>query len=174
VANAYAAVLNALSRQHDQASAAAGSLRLYLNMTRRLGTLTSIAVLVAAFCQAVVFTMTSVIRRVREFGTLKAIGWRSSRIAAQVIAEAAVTGIIGGAAGVVLGYAGAALIDLAAPRLSAPAGSGIVSAAVSAPITIGVPMLAVAAAVAGGVLAGALGGWRAARLRPAAALARPD
>jgi len=35
---------------------------------------------------------------VREFGTLKAFGWRSSRIAGQVMAESAVTGIIGGAA----------------------------------------------------------------------------
>ena len=77
-------------------------------------------------------------------------------------------------AGAVLGYAGAALIDLAAPRLSAPTGSRIVSAAVSAPVTIGMLMLAVAIAVAGGVLAGALGGWRAARLRPTAAMARPD
>jgi hypothetical protein len=33
VADAYAAVLHTLSQQHDQASAATGSLRLYLNMT---------------------------------------------------------------------------------------------------------------------------------------------
>jgi FtsX-like permease family len=164
--NAYAAVLHTLSHQHDQASAATGSLRLYLNMTRRLGTVTSIAVLIAASGQTAVFTVTAVSRRVPEFGTLKALGWRGSRIAGQVMAESAVTGVIGGAAGAVLGYAGAALIDLAAPRLSAPAGSRIVSAAVSAPVTIGVLMLAVAISVAGGILAGALGGWRAARLPP--------
>jgi putative ABC transport system permease protein len=174
VTNAYAAVLHTLSQQHDQASAATGSLRLYLNMTRSLSKVAAIAVLIAAFGQAAVFTMAAVNRRVPEFGTLKALGWRSSRIAGQVMAESAVTGVIGGAAGAVLGYAGAALIDLAAPRLSAPAGSRIVSAAVSAPVTIGVLMLTVAIAVAGRVLAGALGGWRAARLRPTAAMARPD
>jgi putative ABC transport system permease protein len=174
VANAYAAVLHALSRHPDQATAAARSLRLYLNLTRLLGNVVSIAVLVAAFGQAVVFTMTAVIRRVPELGTLKALGWGRRRLAGQVVAEPAVIGVAGGAAGAVFGYAGAALIDLAAPTLSAPAGSRAVSAAVSAPVTIRVLLLAIAIAVAAGVLAGALGGWRAARLRPTAAMARPD
>jgi hypothetical protein len=35
-------------------------------------------------------------------------------------------------------------------------------------------VLAVALAIGGGLLAGALGGWRAARLRPAAALSRVE
>jgi putative ABC transport system permease protein len=174
VANAYAAVLRALSEQHDQASAAAGPLRLYLNLTRNLGTVVSIAALIAAFGQAVVFTMMAVIRRVREFGTLRALGWRSSRIAAQVMAESTVIGVIGAAVGAAVGYAGAALIDVAALKLSAPTGPRVVSAIVSAPVTIDVLMLAVAITVAGGILAGALGGLRAARLRPTAAIARPD
>jgi len=42
----------------------------------------------------------------------------------------------------------------------------------SASVTIGVIALAVLLAVAGGLLAGSFGGWRAARLRPAAALTR--
>jgi ABC-type antimicrobial peptide transport system permease subunit len=174
VTGAYATVLHALSGQHDQASAAARSLRLYLNLTRFLGTVVPVAVLIAASGQAVVFTMIAVTRRVREFGTLKALGWRSSRIAGQVMAESAVTGVIGAMAGIALGYTGAALIDVAAPSLSAPAGSRIVSAAVSAPVTIGVAMLAVAVTVVGGVLAGTLGGWRVGQLRPAAAMTRPD
>jgi putative ABC transport system permease protein len=165
VANAYAAVLHVLSQQHDQASRVTGSLRLYLNLARDLGTVVSIAVLIAAFGQAAVFTMMAVIRRTREFGTLKALGWRSDRIAGQVMAESAVVGVIGGAAGTALGYAGAALIDMAAPKLSTLAGPRIVSATVSAHVTIDVLMLAVAISVAGGVLAGALGGWRAARPR---------
>ena len=174
VANAYAAVLHALSRQHDQASAGARSLRLYLSLTRDLGTVVSIAALITASGQAVVFTMIAVTRRTPELGTLKALGWRGSRIAGQVMAESAVAGTAGGVTGAALGYAGAALIDAAAPKLSAPAGPRIVSATVSAPVTIDVLMLAIAIAVAGGLLAGALGGWRAARLRPTAALARPD
>ena len=42
----------------------------------------------------------------------------------------------------------------------------------TAPVTLGVIGVAVLLAVAGGLLAGTFGGWRAARLRPAAALAR--
>ena len=39
-----------------------------------------------------------------------------------------------------------------------------------APVTISVVLLAVGLAVVGGLLAGAAGGWRASRLRPAEAL----
>jgi putative ABC transport system permease protein len=42
----------------------------------------------------------------------------------------------------------------------------------SAPVTVSVIGLAVLLALAGGLIAGSFGGWRAARLRPAAALAR--
>jgi putative ABC transport system permease protein len=42
----------------------------------------------------------------------------------------------------------------------------------TAPVTIGIIVLAVVLAIAGGVIAGSFGGWRAARLRPAAALAK--
>jgi ABC-type antimicrobial peptide transport system permease subunit len=42
----------------------------------------------------------------------------------------------------------------------------------TAPVTIGVIAAAVVLAIAAGLIAGAFGGWRAARLRPAAALAR--
>jgi len=174
VTDAYDVVLHALAQRPGQASAAAGSLRLYLNLTRGLGTVTSIAAIIAAFGQAIVFTMTAVLRRVREFGTLRALGWRSRRIAGQVMAESAVIGIAGGTAGTALGYAGAALIDVIAPRLSAPAGSRVVSAAVHAPVTLGVLTIAVVIAIGGGVLAGALGGWWTGRLRPTAVMTRPD
>jgi ABC-type lipoprotein release transport system permease subunit len=44
----------------------------------------------------------------------------------------------------------------------------------SAPVTIGAVVLAVVLAIAGGLIAGTFGGWRAARLRPAAALSRVE
>ncbi|HEY9244286.1 MAG TPA: hypothetical protein VIP48_20025, partial [Streptosporangiaceae bacterium] len=44
----------------------------------------------------------------------------------------------------------------------------------TAPVTIGAVILAVVLAVAGGLIAGSFGGWRAARLRPAAALSRVE
>ena len=44
----------------------------------------------------------------------------------------------------------------------------------TAPVTISAIVLAVLLALAGGLIAGAFGGWRAARLRPAAALAKVE
>ena len=51
-------------------------------------------------------------------------------------------------------------------------GHTTIAVPMSASVTIGAIALAVVLAVAGGLLAGSFGGWRAARLRPAAALAR--
>ena len=151
---------------------------------------------------ASLLTMAAVARRVPEFGTLKALGWRGSRIVTQVLGESVTTGIIGGLAGVGLGFAGVAIIDKLAPKLSAtvPSASGAlgtpqtvtgpggtsggtliggpaashttVAVPMSASVTIGAIALAVLLAIAGGLLAGSFGGWRAARLRPAAALAK--
>src|SRR5258708_22099576 len=60
----------------------------------------AIAVLIAAFAMASLLTMAAVSRRVREFGTLKALGWRSRRIVGQVMGETLVIGVVGGAAGI--------------------------------------------------------------------------
>ena len=49
-----------------------------------------------------------------------------------------------------------------------------VSVTLTAPVTVTVIVAAVVLAVAGGLIAGSFGGWRAARLRPAAALARVE
>jgi putative ABC transport system permease protein len=179
----------------DLAGQVTGSLSSASSLASNLGKWLSIAVLIVAFGMASLLTMAAVTRRVREFGTLKALGWRSRRIVGQVLGESVVIGVAGGAAGVGLGYLGAALIRELAPPLSAtvgtpPAagtGSGAaasllkglnstaahtISVTLTAPVAAHMIALAVALAVAGGLLAGLLGGWRAARLRPAAALAR--
>jgi ABC-type lipoprotein release transport system permease subunit len=49
-----------------------------------------------------------------------------------------------------------------------------VTVRLAAPISLNLVLLAVGLALAGGLLAGALGGWRASRLRPADALRRVD
>ena len=193
------------------ASEVTGSLSSAASLANNLGKWLAIAVLVAAFLLASLLTMAAVARRVREFGTLKALGWRSRRIIGQVMGESIAIGIIGGAAGVVLGIAGASLVARLAPPLSASVGQttgsatpggartfggppaapggaagggpgGFARAAanathtvavhLSAPVTIGAVVLAVVLAIAGGLIAGSFGGWRAARLRPAAALSR--
>ena len=92
--------------------------------------------------------------------------------------ESVVVGLLGAAAGVALGYAGAAIINAIAPKLTAtltlPTGQHIATpAGVSNPPsshTVSVPMVAsvsadlllaaVLLAVAGGLLAGTFGSWR--------------
>jgi ABC-type antimicrobial peptide transport system permease subunit len=187
-----------ITDQNNLASQVSGSLSSASGLANNLGKWLSVAVLIAAFLLASLLTMAAVARRVREFGTLKALGWRSLRIVGQVMGESVAIGIIGGIVGVGLGYGGAALIDKLAPKLSAtvgssaasPAGSGgggigsklkaladtthTVSVSLTAPVTVDVILLAVVLAVAGGLIAGVFGSWRAARLRPAAALARVE
>jgi putative ABC transport system permease protein len=162
-----------------------------------LGRWLSVLVLIAAFVVAILLTMAAVTRRAREFGILKAIGWRSRRVITQVLGESAVMGIAGAAGGIGLGYAGTAIIAAIAPKLSASVplndGAGVAQTAqvgpgalsggfgptahvVSVPlhpsVSAGVIVLAVILAVAGGLLAGGVGSWRIAGLRPADALAR--
>jgi putative ABC transport system permease protein len=184
----------------DLASEITGSAASAAKLAGALGKWLAVLVLIAAFAVASLLTMAAVARRVPEFGTLKALGWRSSRIVSQVLGESVGTGIAGGLAGVGLGFAGVAIIDKIAPKLSATvpsagggsglqtqvAGPGGPGAAVASPaashatiavpmsasVTVGAIVLAVLLAIAGGLLAGSFGGWRAARLRPAAALAR--
>jgi putative ABC transport system permease protein len=186
----------------DLASEITGSAASAAKLAGALGTWLAVLVLIAAFAVASLLTMAAVARRVPEFGTLKALGWRSGRIVTQVLGESLTTGILGGLAGVGLGFAGVAIIDKIAPKLSAiiPSASGAfgtpqtvtgpggvasgaliggpatghttVAVPMSASVTIGAIALAVVLAIAGGLLAGSFGGWRAARLRPAAALAR--
>jgi putative ABC transport system permease protein len=59
-------------------------------------------------------------------------------------------------------------------RRVAATASHSVAVHLSAPVTFDAIALAVLLAVAGGLIAGTFGGWRAARLRPAAALSRVE
>jgi ABC-type lipoprotein release transport system permease subunit len=200
----------------DLASQLTGSVASASSLANNLGKWLAIAVLAAAFLLASLLTMSAVSRRVREFGTLKALGWTSRRVIGQVVGEAIAIGIIGGAAGVGLGFLGSALVGHFSPTLTAslgpntgsatpggarffgpggggggggggfPGGAGASRAGalsqaahttqvhLSAPVTTGAIAAAVVLAIAGGLIAGGFGGWRAARLRPAAALARVE
>ena len=180
----------------DLASTVSGSLSTAANLVTSMGKWLSLAVLAAAFLISSLLTSSAVNRRVREFGTLKALGWRSKRVIGQVMGEALVNGLIGGVLGIALGLAGAAAITAFSPTLSAstasstasqggPGGGGgpgqAASAAakaievhLTAPVTLSAIAVAVALAVAGGLVAGGFGGWRASRLRPADALRRVE
>ena len=211
-----------VTNSSDLASEVTGSLASTSSLANNLGKWLAIVVLIAAFLVASLLTMAAVSRRVREFGTLKALGWRSRRIVLQVMGESVAIGILGGVIGVALGLAGAELVNKLAPPLKASVGSTTGSATpggvrqfggtggagggfggggagggggggggfgggfrraaastghtvavhLTASVTIEIIVLAVVLAIAGGVIAGSFGGWRAARLRPAAALAK--
>jgi putative ABC transport system permease protein len=185
-----------VSSSADLATEVTGSLASTATLASQLGRWLAAAVLIAAFAGASLLTLGAVSRRVREFGTLKALGWRTGRIVRQVLAETVSMGIAGGVAGIGLGFAGAALITGIAPPLTATAGltgraappgtgthalAGIlqnanptVSVHLAAPVTLGAAAAAVLLAIAGGLVAGGLASWRVARLRPAAALARVE
>ncbi|POH65262.1 hypothetical protein C3B61_10215 [Cryobacterium zongtaii] len=180
--------------QSDLASSVSGSLSSAADLVKNLGLWLSLIVLAAAFLIAILFTISGVTRRTREFGTLKAIGWSNGRIVRQVAGESLVQGLIGGVGGIAVGLAGILVINLAAPTLTAGAatadpasamggpggsaggfGQAMVEATTSdivlqVPVTLSVILIAVGLAVLGGLLAGAIGGWRASRLSPSEAL----
>ncbi len=159
------------------ASAVSGSLASAARLANDLGRWLSIAVLAAAFAVSSLLTMGAVSRRVRELGTLKALGWSGGRIVAQIMGESLVVGVVGAALGVALGYGGAALVTAVAPPLSATIATNpdfphTVEVHLAAPVTATAVALAVVLAIAGSLIAGSFGAWRAVRLRPADAVAR--
>jgi ABC-type antimicrobial peptide transport system permease subunit len=194
-ADAVAALENEIAQQLDGADVVTaadlagrvgGSLDDAKDLSSKLGTALAIVALLAAFLIATLLTLSSVQKRIRELGTLKALGWRQRLVVRQVTAESLVQGAIGGLLGAAIGLAGAAIIDAIGPTLEAsvesqsrggfgPFGQGSVTAGstdvvLGAPVDVGLLVLAIGLAIVGGLLAGAAGGLRAARLRPAEAL----
>lgn len=183
-----------VSSQSDLAATVSGSLSNATSLITNLGSWLSIIVLAVAVLLSVLLTLSGVGRRTREFGTLKAIGWSNGRVVRQVAGESMVQGLIGGAAGLVLGLAGILLINVLRPTVAAgasaagqgapdgmgagPTGGGgpmlqatqAADIVLQAPLTPWVLVAAAGLAVLGGLVAGAFGGWRAARLSPAEAL----
>ena len=162
----------------DLARQVSGSLSSAATLANDLGRWVAATALVAAFAVASLLTMAAVTRRVRELGTLKALGWSGQRIITQVMSESLAIGVIGAAIGVALGFAGAGLVAAIAPKLSAavPEGGGSGNTTpITVPLAAHVSPTAVAMAVilalAGALIAGSIGAWRATRLEPASALA---
>ena len=185
----------------DLAERVSGTLVDAKNLASKLGGTLAIVALLAAFLIASLLTLSSVTKRIREFGTLKALGWSQWLVVRQVTGESLFQGLLGGAFGVLLGISGAAAIAAFSPSLSAtvsdaaqqaggffggpgggrpgPFGQGDVEAqatevALGAPVSVTLVLAAVGLAVLGGLVAGAVGSLRASRLRPADALRHID
>jgi ABC-type antimicrobial peptide transport system permease subunit len=168
-----------------------GSLADARKLASRLGTALGIIVLAAAFVIAVLLTLGSIAKRVREIGTLRAIGWSRRRVVRQVLSETLGIGLLGGVIGIGVGMAVALAVGAFSPTLTATT-SGVPNAttsslaqffgsalqstlktttvALKAPVHPATLALGVGFALVGGLIAGAVGGWRASRLSPAEAL----
>ena len=164
-----------------------GSLVNASNLSHDLGFAISAAAALAAFLLAALLALSSVGKRVRELGTLKALGWTQWKVVRQIAGESLTTGVLGGILGVAIGLIGALVIEAFGPKLTATSTTGVSSAllgnlaaatqrtatsTVSLTAPVGVTVLAIGFALAllGGLIAGTAGAMRAARLRPADAL----
>ena len=172
----------------DQVS---GSLSDAKKLTDRFGGALVAIVLAAAFAIAVLLTLSAVAKRVREIGTLRAIGWSRGRVVRQLLGETIGIGVLGAAVGVAVGALIAVAVQHWSPSLtttrpsvpgqgsstlsrfldlSGNAATGVVHVPLHVPLHAATLLLGAAMALLGGILAGAIGGWRASRLAPAVAL----
>ena len=94
-----------------------GSLVDASDLSHRLGVALAILAALAAFLLAALLTLSSVGKRVREIGTLKALGWTQRLVLRQIVGESAAQGILGGLLGVVLGVIAATAIGAFGPTL---------------------------------------------------------
>ncbi len=166
-----------------------GSLTNAHKLANDLGGVLAIVVLLAAFLIAGLLTLSSVAKRVREIGSLRAIGWSRGEVVRQVMAETIGIGIVGGVIGVAIGAGVCAVIGAVgpgsrSPRAGSPSALRRLSSSsasrrrarvtsivhLTAPIHVTTILIAFAGALVGGLIAGIIGGWRAARLAPASAL----
>jgi ABC-type antimicrobial peptide transport system permease subunit len=168
----------------DVADTISGSLVDASNLSHDLGLALSIVAAVAAFLLAALLAFSSVGKRVRELGTLKALGWTQRMVVRQIAGESLATGILGGIFGIGLGVLVAVLVDAFGPSLTASSSTGTDltnlgvstvrtathSVSLTAPVGVTVLAIGFGLALLGGLIAGTAGALRAARLRPADAL----
>jgi ABC-type antimicrobial peptide transport system permease subunit len=102
----------------------------------------------------------SVFERTREFGVLRAVGWRPFRILFMVLGESLLISLIGGVVGALLGVAGVRAVG------SIPGVSGFLPAQIP-PSTLAQGF---AVALGLGVVGGAFPAWKASQLVPAEAM----
>lgn len=169
----------------DVADTISGSLVDASNLSHDLGLALSIIAAAAAFLLAALLALSSIGKRVRELGTLKALGWTQRMVVRQIAGESLAQGLLGGIFGIVIGVAACIAVGAVGPSLSASSTTGggnlldlgaetarTATSSVSLDAPVGLAILAIGFGLAflGGLIAGTAGALRAARLRPADAL----
>jgi putative ABC transport system permease protein len=167
-----------------------GSLSDAKTIADRFGGALAVIVLAAAFAIAVLLTLSAVAKRVREIGTLRAIGWRKGKVVRQILLETTGIGVLGAAIGIGLAVLASVLVGALSPTLATKqpvvpgqssslsnlipglpsASNGTTHVPLSVPLHPETLLIGLGVALVGGLLAGAVGGWRASRLAPAVAL----
>lgn len=113
-----------VSTQSDLANSISGSLSSAASWISGFGKWLTIGILVLAFVLAALFTISSVARRTRELGTLKAIGWSNARVTANVVGETLIQSAVGALVGLLIGVAAVVGINAAGISLGGTTGSG--------------------------------------------------
>lgn len=106
------------------ANQVSGSLVSANRLVDKISAFLLIALLAAAAIITSILTLNAVNKRTREFGTLKSIGWSDGRLIRQVMGESLATGMIGAAAGAVLGVIGIAVAKQVPMSLEVSGASG--------------------------------------------------
>ena len=174
----------------DVADKISGSLVDASNLSHDLGFVLSVIAAVAAFLLAALLALSSVGKRVRELGTLKALGWTQRMVVRQIAGESLAQGMLGGVFGIAPGRRGVRLPSTPSARRSPrarPRAAAISSAwglrpharrrapvSLSAPVGVTILAIGFGLALLGGLVAGTAGALRAARLRPADALRKVE
>jgi ABC-type antimicrobial peptide transport system permease subunit len=169
----------------DVADTISGSLVDASNLSHDLGLALSIIAAAAAFLLAALLALSSIGKRVRELGTLKALGWTQRMVVRQIAGESLAQGLLGGIFGIVVGVAACVAVGAFGPSLSASSTTGggnllglgaetartaTSSVSLDAPVGLAILAIGFGLALLGGLIAGTAGAMRAARLRPADAL----
>ena len=148
----------------------------------------------AALLIAALLTLSSVAKRVREIGTLRAIGWSRGRVVGQIVAEMLGIGVVGAALGVLVGLGVCLAVNSFGPTFAystngvvvgsssastlfhattALAAAGTKTVKLHTSISVLTVVAAAIIAIVGALLAGLAGAWRGgavvARHRPAGA-----
>lgn len=180
-----------IASNKSEAEQISGSLVDASNLSKSLGLALAAIVIAMATALAALLTLSSIQKRVREIGTLRAIGWKRRLVIRQIVGESLTQGLLGGLLGIVLGVVATICINAFGPTLSAQTTSTVAAhpngpsfagqaaqtvatqssqIALKAPLAISIIALGAALALLAGLIAGGIGAFRAARLRPADAL----